>query len=220
MLFKYRLLILNAVLLTAFLGSFLGRSIESGQVIKSDFLPSLRLPFHDWKTRDVLLTQVEQTVLDPDSVLVRDYTSPEGEVAELAVIAGHRKRSIHTPDFCMTGSGYEKLWEHAYTLKLPDGKEILATRSLMQWKDRHLVTTYFFTDGDYCTPSLVRFQGTQLLKRFQAQVPLGALVRVIVWAGSSEQTADQVAERRSDEFAAAMVPAVLAALRQARVNVH
>lgn len=140
--------------------------------------------------------------------------APEAPWAELAVIAGHRKRSVHTPAFCMTGGGWEILSKKNFDIVLADGRRIPATRAVMIKENAQLVTTYFFTDGDYCTRDLLKFQGTQILKRFQAKVPLGALVRVIVPV--SHSSADS--EKLSDLFAEAVVPGVLDSLKHAELK--
>ncbi|HZT42994.1 MAG TPA: EpsI family protein [Chthonomonadaceae bacterium] len=213
--YRYRLLILNLVLVLAVLGSAWGRRIDTLTFTRHSFLSDLRLPFQGWKTSDETLSAKEVSVLDPDAVVVRDYQAPDGYWAQLAVIAGHQKRSIHTPGFCMTGSGYETLTQGECTLHLPDGTEITATRALMQQDKLRLVTTYFFTDGSYSTPSLVQFQGVQLLKRFQSTIPLGALVRILVPVRGEDVAG---ANKLSDTFAQSTVPGVLAALRQARLH--
>jgi len=85
----------------------------------------------------------------------------------------------------------------------------------MMRQGHQLLVTYFFTDGEYATPSLLRFQGVQLLKRFEARVPLGALVRVSVPVRTNVKEAAAL----SDDFARTAVPPVLAKLRQARLTV-
>ena len=75
--------------------------------------------------------------------------------------------------------------------------------------------TYFFTNGRYNTSNLIAFDWAQLLGHFQATMPMGALVRILVRVqGNDEASARQI----SDEFAQATVPAVLESLRQARLK--
>src|SRR5436309_3176064 len=109
MMTRWRLLILNSLLLLTLLGSQLGRRVESASLAHSDFLRALPLPFRNWKTADTLLAQSDLDLLEPDATLMRQYKSSDGQWAELAIIAGHRKKSIHTPGFCMAGGGWEIL---------------------------------------------------------------------------------------------------------------
>lgn len=204
-------MILNGLLLLAVLGTRWAIEAESGVVVRRDFLRSLDLPFRGWTTSDSKLTVDELDLLQPDSYIMRQYKSPEGMSLDLAVIAGSRKRSVHTPGYCMPGGGWESLGQETITLKLP-GKSVTATRSVMtNTKGYGLLATYFFTDGDYATNSLVRFQARQLLKRFRHQLPLGALVRVLVPLNGDVAAAAKL----TDEFCQATLPQTLALLREA-----
>ena len=60
------------------------------------------------------------------------------------------------------------------------------------------------------------FQGSQMIKRFASQVPLGALVRIIVPVGKDPTEAENL----TTEFEQAMLPGVLTALRQTHLNVR
>jgi EpsI family protein len=212
-LLRYRLLIVNLVLSFTLAGSYWGRRVENAQVSQADFLKPLNMPFKAWKTSDASLTASELDLLKPDATLVRRYTGPNKEMVEIAVIAGHRKQSVHTPGFCMVGGGWEITSQEAHTLALP-GRKVEATRSVMTNKGQQLVATYFFTDGEFSTRNILEFQGSQLLKRFQREVPIGALVRVIV----PVQRTQADAEKLSDEFAQATVPSVLAALHSVHLE--
>lgn len=211
--FRYRLLILNSLLLSALLLSQWGRHSENTPALPTDFLRPLHLPFRDWQATDTPVSPADRALLEPDALLLRRYQSASGEAAELAVIAGHRKKSLHTPAFCMAGSGWQTLWEQNCQIALP-GRNIPAVRALMTADGRQILLTYFFTDGDYATRSLVQFQGAQLWKRFHAQLPLGALVRIIVPVRGGENEAQQT----TAAFSQGTLPAILESLRQARKN--
>ena len=222
--YRYRLWILNLVLVLAVLGSVWGRRIDSLPFTHPFFLKDLRLPFRGMTTSDESLDSNDLRVLEPDGWMVRNYQSADGDWAQLAVIAGHQKRSIHTPAFCMVGGDYETLTQEPAALQLPDGRQIPAARSLMEGhdtkhhRDFRVVVTYFFSDGDFCTPSLVRFQVAQFFARFGSTVPMGATVRIMALVRGNDDAAVRDANKLSDAFAQATVPGVLAALRQARLN--
>ncbi len=206
--YRYRLLIANGILLAGLLGGAGGRRVENAVPSRTDFLRPLGLPFRGWKTRDLALDPSELALLKPDATLVRDYTGPNGQRVQLAVIAGHRKQSVHTPGFCMTGGGWEITSQEPYRLKLPD-RSVDAVRAKMVKDGQQLLVTYCFTDGEYATRSLPRFQWMQLVKRFGTRLPIGALVRVIAPVRGSVKEAEAV----SDAFAAATLPAVFGSLR-------
>lgn len=210
---RYRLFAVNGVLLFALAGTHWGRSIDAATLQQKDLFQQANVQFRDWKPIDQKLTAAEQELLQPDAVLIRRFEGGKGAGAEIAVVAGHRKQSIHTPGFCMTGGGWELMSQRECSLPLANGP-IPATRALMMRNGAQLLVTYFFTDGRYSTPNLMKFQGAQLVRRLQAQVPLGALVRIIVPVG--KHPAD--AEKLADEFAQTTVPPVLQRLREAKLQ--
>lgn len=212
---RSRLLILNSLLLLALLGNHWGRRIESATVAQKDILHHLSLPFRDWKVSDAAISASDWLQLEPDEALVRNYQSPQMEAVELTVIVGHRKRTVHTPTLCMTGGGWEILSQRYLDIPLP-GRKIHAVRQLLTREGKQAYMTYFFTDGDYCSPSLAQFQTVQLLKRLKASVPLGALVRMIVPITGNPADADAI----SDAFALATLPQVLSTLQNTRLELH
>ena len=213
MLAKYRLLLVNGVLVLALLGGWMGRKLEAATVADPKFLERLDLPFRGWDAKPQVLTPAELELLEPDAVLARQYSSRgTNEAAQLVVVAGHRKKSIHTPAYCMAGGGWETISRSSTAIRLPD-RAIHAARMLMTNEGKSLLVTFFFTDGEYCTESLPRFQAVELLKRFRSSVPVGALVRIEIPVTAGQNAA----EKLSDEFAEAVVPPVIAGLRGARL---
>lgn len=215
---KHRLLVLNGVLLLALAGGTWGRRSESATVARPDFLRPLKLPFRDWASKDQELSPAERSMLEPDAALVRQYQGGKGQFAELAVIAGHRKKTVHTPGFCMVGGGWEVLAQRNIEIKLPDRPQakITATQALLTKDGRGLLATYFFTDGELATNSLVSFQGAQIVKRVRGESPLGAVVRILVAVDRDAGGAEKLAA----EFAQATLPRVLGSLADARLPVR
>jgi EpsI family protein len=212
---KWSVAIVNLFLLIAVAGSYWGRHIDAATVRQANFLQTLSVPFEGWQTSDEKADANDLYLLQPDSVLIRDYKSPKGEDAQLAVIAGHRKRSIHTPVFCLAGGGWETVSQQSGVITVA-GRKIQTNRLVMTQNNQSVVLTYFFTDGEYCSPSLTSFQTVQMVKRFRSVVPMGALVRIIVPIRSTEERADAL----SDQFAGATLPAVLDSVRHAQLVVR
>ena len=125
---RYRLLLVNALLLFALCASLWGRHIENAQPTPTDFLRGLPLPYRNWKAVELSVPPGELALLQPDSTLARRYESASGETLELTVIAGHRKRTVHLPAYCMTGSGWDTLSQQDVTLPLAGKSTIPAAR--------------------------------------------------------------------------------------------
>jgi EpsI family protein len=107
--------------------------------------------------------------------------------------------------------GWELLSQQEQPLEVGE-RRIAASRALMTREGAHLLATYFFTDGEYATRSLARFQGAQLLKRLRAEPPFGASVCIRVPTRGNREAA----ERLSDDFARAALPTIMESLRRAR----
>ena len=216
--YRYRLLILNTILLLTLVCSYWGRRLEDAPVTKNDFLKGLSLPFHNLATQEVDISAEEREMLQPDSVLIRRYGKQvEGhfvEAAELAVIAGHHKKSVHTPGFCLAGGGWETLWQKEGEIGLGE-RSIPTQQALMNKEGARMLVTYFFTNGEYCSRNLMQFQGVQFLRRLRSQVPEGALVRIVVPLYGKEEEAKALTE----EFAQATLPGTLEALRQVQISI-
>lgn len=210
--FRFRFLIINSVLALTLIATVYGRNLENASATRTDFLRPQSYPFRDWHTTDIPLSKGDLALLQPDAVLVRQYKAKNGEWAELAVTAGHRKRSVHTPGFCMVGGGWEMLSQRKYEMQVA-GRTVPCIRAVVSKDGQKLVLTYLFTDGDYFTNNLVQFQGNQLLRRFGTRVPVGAMVRLLVPAGDDLQES----ERFADEFGATVLPGVFRTLHDVQV---
>ena len=203
-----RLVWINATLVLTLAGSLWGKKTSLPVRLSPQTL-SQPLDFRGWKPTEQSLTPREQELLLPDALLLRRYHAPQtgdlpGAFVDFAVIAGHRKQTVHTPAFCMAGGGWETLSTEPCTLNA-GGQQIEATRMVMARGGQELVATFFFTDGDRHTRSLAAFQARQLQTRLRGQSPVGALVRVVV----PVQTTREAACDLTDTFAQAVIPVAL-----------
>jgi len=212
---KYRLLAANGILLLAAAGSAWGRHTESTILAPTGFLQELRLQFRGWSTSDIELSKVERDMLEPDATLVRRFKSDKGEMIELAVIAGHQKKTVHTPGFCLAGGGWEMLSQEQCTLALPTG-EVPAAQMLIGKDGARMLATYFFTDGEQSTRNLLQFQWTQIQHRIRGKLPMGALVRIMTPVRRDPAKTQKLVA----EFASAALPPVLGRIQKARVEVQ
>jgi EpsI family protein len=206
-----RFAIVNAILAATLLGLFWASRTAPAEGASGDYLKGLNLSFKDWTSREQQLTSQERKLLLPDTVLLQQFRSQDGaEEVGIAVIAGHRKQTVHTPAFCMAGGGWNTISEK--DLQIPIGSEgVEATRAVMESEGHRILVTYFFTDGALSLRSLPAFQFQQFLQRLRGRPTSGALVRVLVPIASDRARA----ERLSDEFASAALPSVLQKMRKA-----
>lgn len=204
---KYRFIVLNLILGFIFTSGVIGHQLESRPVNQTDFLKNMNLTFNKWDYKDVSMTIGDYKILEPDSSLIRNFKSSNGDELQLAIVAGHRKKTIHTPIFCMTGGGWEIVTQRSVNLHAGD-QLIPATQVLLAQNKTYILATYFFTNGFYHTSNLLSFQFVQILNKYKMSTPTGALVRIITSA-SNENKSKQITE----EFANTAIPVILKELR-------
>jgi EpsI family protein len=196
-----------ALLALALTGAAWPQPREDGAAAYPTTLPGVQAELPGWTSTERKLTASEQRLLAPDATLLRGYRRADGARADVTVIAGHRKRAFHDPEYCMRGDGWEALSTSTVALPVP-GWNIRAQRTLADRKGEQAVLTFFWTDGRTTTSSLFQFQWSQLLRRLSGKRPWGATVRIVVPAGGSPEAA----ARLSDELAGALLPKILPGL--------
>lgn len=165
------------------------------------------VPFRGWKTVPLSLPADQAALLEPEAMLFRRYEGA-GEWVELAVVAGHRKRTVHSPGFCMAGGGWEPVLRRQ--VRLPLGRQaVTASCALLERGASRQWVTYFFTDGRTATDDLLRFQLLQFGSRLRGRPAPGALVRLILPARRGEIGPPA----RLAEFASTVLPSVIGRLR-------
>jgi EpsI family protein len=206
-----RFAIVNAILAATLLGLFWASRTAPAEGSCGDYLKGLSLSFKDWESREQQLTPQERKLLLPDTVLLRQFRSQDGaEEVGIAVIAGHRKQTVHTPAFCMAGGGWNTISEKDHQISI-GSERVEATRAVMESEGHRILVTYFFTDGALSLRSLPAFQFQQFLQRLRGHPASGALVRVL-----TPITSDRArAERLSDEFATTALPSILRKMQEA-----
>ncbi|HEU4751501.1 MAG TPA: exosortase-associated EpsI family protein, partial [Armatimonadota bacterium] len=137
---RYRLLVLNTLLLLTAAGAYAGRRSEDVPRSSRNYLAELPLSFQGWKISDTPLSKSELELLEPDAVVARSYAGPHGEGVGLVVVAGRRKKTVHTPGFCMPSAGWEVMTQNSHPLPIA-GHAIVSTRALMVKDGRQILTT-------------------------------------------------------------------------------
>ncbi len=213
---RHRFTLAGGLLLLAVIGGWWGRRSEAGDALPSrptaDFLAPLDMQYREWGNVDLDLLPSEAKQMRPEGLFFRRYESEvTGQEIELAVIAGRRKSTVHTPAYCMPGSGWEILTQEI--IRLPVGQETVPANStlLRGTNGENRLLTFFFTDGRFSTNSISRFQANQLLARFQRRRPVGALVRILTPAPANEAEAEAL----TADFAKTTLPPLLKAIREA-----
>jgi EpsI family protein len=183
-------LILCALFAAALWLQSLGR-LASSPVKGGAELSRIPARFGGWRSEEHKLDAVSARLLEPDAVLWRTYVDPEGRPLDFLVVYGHRKKSFHSPGFCLPGSGWEVAAKERLTLKIPGapGGSVEANLFRIQNKGVQQLALYWFAHGRTTTPSLFQHNLNLLKSRLMHRRAFGALVRVVVPVVTTEQDA-------------------------------
>jgi len=87
-------------------------------------------------------------VLETSSILIRDYLSPEGYPVQLTIVyAGTTRRSLHFPELCLVGAGWEVRDQDVTDV----GFLFNAKRLVLISGEKQQAVLYWFKTGDNMT---------------------------------------------------------------------
>jgi EpsI family protein len=97
---------------------------------------------------DVKISEDVKRALETSNILVRNYISPQGPVAQLTIVhAGTTRRSLHFPEVCLVGNG----WEIREQEVVQVGFTFHARRLVLVKGDQREAVLYWFKTGDTLT---------------------------------------------------------------------
>lgn len=152
---------------------------------------------------DVPIDESINKELETNSILIRNYTSPAGAVVQLTIVfAQNTRRSIHFPEVCFTGQG----WETHGKCPVPVGVNFIGQGLTLQKGDAREAVVYWFKTGgnltnNYLVNSYYWARDTLLLRS-----PSTMLIRV---GTPIENQDEQAAFKILADFAAALTPMLL-----------
>ena len=195
------------LLCTAFLHGLIGH--VQANVAEADSLPELRrqvpsqiLQFSQAQP-DMPVPESVRKNLETNTILMRTYASPSGRPVRLAIVYAEKtRRSLHFPEVCFTGQGWETYGKSA----IPVGIHFVGQGLSVQKGDaREAVLYWFKTDrnltGSYFLNSYYWARDKLLLRS-----PSSMLVRLSTPVGSEGEA---YAYRILTDFAAGLAPILL-----------
>lgn len=195
------------LLCTAFLHGLIGH--VQANVAEADSLPELRrqvpsqiLQFSQAQP-DMPVPESVRKNLETNTILMRTYASSSGRPVRLAIVYAEKtRRSLHFPEVCFTGQGWETYGKSA----IPVGVHFVGQGLSVQKGDaREAVLYWFKTDrnltGSYFLNSYYWSRDKLLLRS-----PSTMLVRLSTPIGSEGEA---YAYRILTDFAAGLAPVLL-----------
>lgn len=166
--------------------------------VTADILPQARplssfpLAFGDWKGQSIAMDQRFVDALDFTDYVQIDYQNAQGRTVDFYVAwyqSQSKGESIHSPETCLRGGGWEFLHSSPIQLNLPGHEPMRVNRALMSQSGQQMLSYFWFpARGRYLTNGvelkIYTFWDSLTKRRTD-----GALVRLItpIYSGESEQ---------------------------------
>lgn len=159
------------------------------------------------KSKDLIIDEPTMKVLRASDYLLRDFQSPDGEVANFYVgyYASQREgASYHSPLNCLPGSGWTLTKPDSVTISLPDGRTFDANKYVIQNGDYKSLMIYWYQGRGRAIASEYWGKIYTVIDSVRLRRSDGAMVRVTVPIGDSETAALDAAKDLSAKAAAAL----------------
>lgn len=154
------------------------RADERGARVVFDPKP-LPAQISGWKFVGEIVADAEvHRMLADDAIQWRAYER-NGQVADLLVLYGHRKRTFHLPDSCLAGAGIAIVARHVVVLTMPDGSVVPFRALILNDGEATKVALYTFVGPSGNPTDLLGLNASMLWCRLRGLGPKGAAVRVI-----------------------------------------
>ncbi len=138
--------------------------------------------------------------LETNTILMRDYVSSNGEPVQLSIVhAGKSRRSLHFPEVCFAGQG----WETASKTLIPVGVYFVGQGLIVQKGGAREAVLYWFRTGNHATASYAMNTYYWSRDTLMMRSPNSQLIRVSTRIGEG---GEERAFRLLSDFASGLVP--------------
>ena len=98
--------------------------------------------------RDHEIDETTRAILEGSTIMIRDYSAPGGRYVQLSIVhAGSTRRSLHFPEVCLVGVGWEIVKQH----QTPIGILFTAKELVLVKGERSEAVLYWFKTGEHVT---------------------------------------------------------------------
>lgn len=130
-----------------------------------------------WEARDIPLEKNVFNILRTPSVLVREYTDPQGKSVYLTVVYYRRNRvEFHSPERCSVGHG--SYIDETGRETIENGAvPVTANKFIVKGETGREANIYYFKSGDFITASYLSLKWHMALNKLKGLPNSGALVK-------------------------------------------
>lgn len=141
-----------------------------------------------------------QEILETSTILIRNYMSESGRSVQLSIVhAGATRRSLHFPEVCLVGEGWEIVKQETGSV----GILFTARRILLVKGNRYEAVLYWFKTGDYITGSYFANAYQWTKNQVTLGEPTSSMIKLTTPVGANGERAAFAA---LDDFAAKFAP--------------
>ncbi len=125
-------------------------------------------------------------ILQTSTILTRNYVSPRGWPVQLTIVyAGTTRGSLHFPEVCLVGQGYEVRGQDS----VPVGFMFTAKRLELVKGERNEIVLYWFKTGNHFTGSYFLNTWYWALAKLAFKAPSSAMIRLSTPVGEQGEEA-------------------------------
>jgi EpsI family protein len=152
---------------------------------------------------DVPVSESTRQLLETNTILTRNYVSLNGGFVQLTIVcAGKTRRSLHFPEVCFTGQG----WETQGKAPIPVGLLFVGQGLTLQKGDSRQAVLYFFKTGANLTGNYFVNSFCWVRDKLLLRNPSSMLVRLSTPIGDQ---GEEKAFRVLNDFASSLAPILL-----------
>jgi exosortase D (VPLPA-CTERM-specific) len=176
-------------------------------------LTQLSTKLGDWQQKggDIRFDESVESVLKTTDYTMREYTLPDGRIANLYVgyYASQRTgATYHSPLNCLPGAGWVMKDPQRIDITTADGRTFTANRYIIENGIYREVMIYWYQGRGHTEASEYRDKVNTVLDSITRSRSDGAIVRVMTSVGSDEPAALQAATDLAAQLAAELTPFV------------
>lgn len=124
---------------------------------------------------DIGVDERTQEILESSTIVIRNYASPAGRPIQLSIVhAGSTRRSLHFPEVCLVGAGWEIVKQESASV----GILFSAKRLVLVKGDQQEAVLYWFKTGDTVTGNFFLNAFYWAKNQLMFGTPTSAMVKV------------------------------------------
>ena len=196
------LLLLSTAVLHGLIGHVQANAAQTSSLPVLLKIPSQILNFRQARP-DIPVPEFVRQNLETNTILMRDYVSSHGQLVQMSIVFAEKtRRSLHFPEVCFTGQG----WQTHGRSSIPVGILFVGQGLTVQKGDAREAVLYWFKTGNNFTGNYFLNSYYWARDKLLLRAPSTMLVRLSAPIGPK---GEEYAYRALNDFASGLAPVLL-----------